>query len=244
MSDCNLRNLWCRFVLSEGIIPASLARNLKKDENQTQDVKLLAQILQNREMFSKPSYTELNELVSKAFQNDDELCNWLKKIEKIITVIINFADADENTISILNGAFMSFVKSCPLVSEQVKTSYLTVFNADSFSPPVKIVNKRDFISAIKQNAFVEYLKEKCNSMATVNSYKSAVNVTSKIIGKNIWLISDYVELQQLIDSLTIEQSNETQENKKLRLDFGKKNHHNALSGGLLKYKDYLLSVKK
>ena len=122
MTDGNLSNIWCKFVLTESIIPTAVARNLKKDDSLMQNTKLLAQILKERENFNDSQYEDIKEIVAKAFQSDEELCNWLEKIEDILTVIINFADADENKVYILNGAFISFIKSCPLVSNQVATA--------------------------------------------------------------------------------------------------------------------------
>ena len=100
MSD-NLSNLWCKFILSEGVMPASLSRIIKKNnENQT-NTKLLAQLLQKRESFSDPLYPELSEVAKRAFLNDDELNNWLVSMDGILDIIIAFSDSDKNTQDIL-----------------------------------------------------------------------------------------------------------------------------------------------
>lgn len=242
MTEGNLSNIWCRFVLAENIVPSVLARSIKRDESLLHNTKLLAQILKEREQFNDSQYPELKESAMNAFQNDDELCVWLKNIEKILTVIINFSDADEDTIYILNGAFVSFIKACPLVLEQIKTQYLEELRKNTYTPPLNILNKDDFVSSLRQDKFVKYLKKKYHSEGTINSYKSAVNVTSKILNKNLWTINDYKELQQIMDDLIGKNSVQSPKNQEIREEFCNKNHKNVLYYGLKQYEGYLLSI--
>lgn len=244
MTDGNLSNIWCKFVLTESIIPTAVARNLKKDDSLMQNTKLLAQILKERENFNDSQYEDIKEIVAKAFQSDEELCNWLEKIEDILTVIINFADADENKVYILNGAFISFIKSCPLVSNQVATAYLEDLKKNPFTPPLKVVSRDDFVSAVRQKHFIAYLEKKYPSKGTINSYKSAINVTSEILNKNLWLIENHEEFQKVMDYLTKDSPDATPKDQEIRLAFNNKNHHNTISCGLQQYKNYLLSIAK
>lgn len=244
MTDGNLSDIWCKFVLTESIIPAAVARNLKKDDSLMQNTKLLAQILKERENFNDSRYEDIKGIVAKAFQSDEELCDWLKNIEDVLTVIINFADADENKIYILNGAFISFIKSCPLVSGQIITSYLEDLKKNPFNSPLKVLSRDDFVSAERQKHFITYLEKKYPSKGTINSYKSAINVTSEILNKNLWLIENYEEFQKVMDYLTKDNPNSTPKDQEIRSAFNKKNHHNTISCGLKSYKDYLLSIAK
>ncbi len=235
MSD-NLSNLWCKFILSEGVMPASLSRIIKKNNENPTNTKLLAQLLQKRESFSDPLYPELSEVAKRAFLNDDELNNWLVSMDSILDIIIAFSDSDKNTQDILTGAFMSFIKSCPLVSESVKNSYTgqsTIFNA---TRPVfhKYSSKNYTKSAtnLKKDNFIEYLDKyapKHYSKSTARSYTTSVNLGINFVGKDLWEIDDPQELKNILDDLN------------MRDDFQKKNAdtHNGLGNGLWRYLEFL-----
>lgn len=234
MSD-NLSSLWCKFVLNEGIMPAPLARIIKSITN-SNNTKLLALLLQKRESFSDSHYHELTEMAKWAFLNDSELNNWLVSIDNILSTIIIFSDSDSNTKDILTGAFTSFIKSCPLVSENIKNSYTglsTVFNTTR--PDFHKYSSRNYTksaSTFKKDTFIEYLDKyapKHYSKSTARSYTTSVNLGINFVGRDLWEIDDPQELKKILDNLN------------LRDDFQKKNAdtHNSLSNGLWRYLEFL-----
>ena len=235
---------WCRFVLNEGIIPASLARFFKQNDANRVNAKLLAQILKARESFSNVLYPELTALTKRAFLSDEELCNWLASVDSILTIIISFAEGDNNTKDILDGAFTSFIKSCPLVSESVKESYIKVSIP---SAPV-VVQTRKYrrdcndnpLIAAKKKAFGEYLESHEFSSSTANSYRTSVNLGEDFVGKDLWEIDDPEEMNEILNKFVYGKSL-TEEDKALKKDFDDKNDntHNALSNGLKRYYEFL-----
>ena len=244
-----LADNWCRFVLNEGIIPASLARFFKQNDANRANAKLLAQILKARESFSDVLYPELTALTKRAFLSDEELCNWLASVDSILTIIVSFAEGDSNTKDILNGAFISFIKSCPLVSESVKDAYIKV--SVPSAPVVMQTRKyrRDSndnpLIAAKKKAFGEYLESNNYSPPTANSYRTSVNLGSDFLGadfagRNLWEIDDPAEMERIFNKLKNDEP-QTEEDKKLRQDYKKKDDdtHNALSNGLKRYLEFL-----
>ena len=231
-----LSSNWCRFVLNEGVMPASLARLIKHDETNLKNTKLLAQILQQRESFTNNEYIEITNIAKTAFLNDNELINWLISMDSILTIIITFADADNNTKDILNGALTSFIKSCPLVSEQVKNSYISLpFSSVSLNSPAQKYSSRNYSKSVldaKKEDFVEYLDKfapKHYSTSTASSYKTSVNLGLIYAGRNLWEIDNPQELKSILDELNT------------RDDFKEKNKNtnNSLSNGLWRYLEFL-----
>lgn len=232
----NSSNLWCKFVLDEGIMPASLARLIKRNGRLSSNPGLLAKLLKTRESFSDANYPELAELAKRAFLNDEELNAWLISMDSILDIIIAFSDSDANTQDILNGAFMSFIKSCPLVSEQIKEPYAHTSFISNPAPQIfhKYSSKNYNKSAtnIKKDDFIKYLDKyapKHYSKSTARSYTTSVNLGTVFAGRDLWEIDDPQELKQILDGLN------------RRNDFQTKNTdtHNSLGNGLWRYLEFL-----
>ena len=166
------------------------------------------------------------------------------RLFSILTIIISFAEGDNNTKDILDGAFTSFIKSCPLVSESVKESYIKVSIP---SAPV-VVQTRKYrrdcndnpLIAAKKKAFGEYLESHEFSSSTANSYRTSVNLGEDFVGKDLWEIDDPEEMNEILNKFVYGKSL-TEEDKALKKDFDDKNDntHNALSNGLKRYLEFL-----
>ena len=229
-----LADNWCRFVLNEGIMPASLARYFKQSDATYANAKLLAQLLKTRENFHDSFYPEITELTKRAFLNDEELNNWLVSVDSILTIIITFANGDNNTQDVLNGAFTSFIKSCPLVAEGIKANYLTEkvqVKPTTNNPKIRYRNNS---SSVRINEFIAYLVRVPYSTNTINSYCTSINISAELASKheltsNLWDIEDAAEMQSIFDKL------------KSLADYRDRNikTHNCLSSALQQYIKFL-----
>lgn len=237
MKNSGLSASWCRFVLNEGIIPSMIVRQIKNDDKNRQDAKLLASVLIKRENFNDTLHPEIVSMARTSFRNDPELTDWLSKTDSLLSVIINFADSQNNDQiymgDLLDGAYSSFIKSCPLVSEEIKNEYLhpgeqvrvmtrTRAKNSSYIRKDDHPKKREFIAYLRDNGFSEN---------TCNSYKSAINTVSSFFNTNLWEIDDAATMQKMYDEYTgdpefIERDNYV---------------HKALSNGL---KQYIKSLKE
>ena len=231
MKNNGLRASWCRFVLNEGIIPSMIARRIKNNDKDKQDTKLLASVLIKRENFNDALHPEIASMARASFHNDPELIAWLSKTDSLLSVIINFADLQNNDQiymgDLLDGAYSSFIKSCPLVSEEIKNEYLhpdeqirvmTRTRAKNSS-----YNRKD--DHPKKQEFMAYLLDNGYSQNTCNSYKSSINTVSSFFNTNLWEIDDAAIMQKMF--------NEYAGNP----EFIKRDYdvHKALSNGLRRY---------
>lgn len=236
MKNNGLSASWCRFVLNEGILPSMIARQIKNNDKDKQDTKLLASILIKRENFNDTLHSEIVSMARTSFRNDPELTAWLSKTDSLLSVIINFADSQNNDQiymgDLLDGAYSSFIKSCPLVSEEIKNEYLhpgeqirviTRTRAKNSS----YIRKDDHP---KKQEFMAYLLDNGYSQNTCNSYKSSINTASSMFFNiNLWEIDDATTMQKMYDEYTgdpefIERDNYV---------------HKALSNGLKQYIEFL-----
>lgn len=242
MFGYNLCPLWQKFVLNEGIMPAPLVRLIKGNEQNMQDTNLLASVLKMRENYANPEHPDIEDLSKTAFLNDEPLYTWLASVDNILNILIDFSKVKQNADDILNGACTSFIKSCPLVNQQIKDSYLNA--PGTMIPPedkgIKLVNKEDFITGLKKTFYEKYLKNKY-STATVNSYKSAINLGCKIFKKNLWVINNPTTIQNLITKASSKDPAPTTEEEELRKLFRQKNSdtHNALYNAMKNYQKFL-----
>ena len=239
-----LADNWCRFVLNEGIMPASLVRFFKQSDTTRANTKLLAQILKTRENFSDSLYPELTALAKRSFLSDEELNNWLSSMDSILTIIITFADGDNNTQDILNGALTSFIKSCPLVADDIKNPYMnTPIPSTTVTRQARTYRRANYDNptlAAKKDAFINYLMNKGYSAPTCNSYKTSVNLGKDYAEKDLWEIENPKEIKDILYKL-MDGVPTTEEERKLRKAFEGKNldTHNALSNGLKRYYEFL-----
>lgn len=235
MKNNGLSASWCRFVLNEGIIPSMIARQIKNNDKNKQDTKLLASILVKRENFNDTLHSEIVSMARTSFRNDPELTAWLSKTDSLLSVIINFADSQNDGQlymgDLLDGAYSSFIKSCPLVSEEIKNEYLhpdkqirviTRTRAKNSS----YIRKDDHP---KKQEFMAYLLDNGYSQNTCNSYKSSINTASSFFNTNLWKIDDAAIMQKMFNEYAgnpefIERDNYV---------------HKALSNGLKQYIKYL-----
>lgn len=230
-----INEIWNNFVLNEGIMPTSIARKIKNDASLAQNSSLIASVLKKREIFNDPAYPEIMSLCRTAFQNDRELTTWLYETDDVLSIILNFHGKPEME-DLLQGAYSSFIKSCPLVSDDIKSRYL--FPKTSMSD---ILNTRDYSSRKKNlnpkiEHFKAYLEKKLLlSFSTINSYKNAVgNLGSKLFGKDLWSIDGALEVQNLFAKYQ-----NTKEFKKLE-----ENTHKGFSNGLKRYIEFLEQYDK
>lgn len=237
MVNIVLSDSWCQFVLNEGIMPSAIARRIKHDENDRQNPKFIASILLQRKNFSDTTHSEIASLARTSFLNDPELTNWLAKTDTLLNVIIQFSDQQGvnqvNATDLLNGAYTSFIKSCPLVAEETKNKYqkTTEKNTTRVSQKRSLFFRRE--NDAKKQAFTDYLIKKMYRLNTCNAYKSAVsNWGSTILKTNLWDIDDPLEMKRKFDEYC-----ETPE-------FIDKDYstHKTLSNGLLKYIEFLKDV--
>jgi len=238
-----LNNSWRKFVLNEGIMPAPLVRLIKNDDEIFNNAKLLAQILKMRESFNDTAHPELSELAQKTFLNDEEINNWLASMDSILDIIINFADGDSATNDVLKGAFISFIKSCPLVSEKNKNTYIETPAIHLSSSSYRKKSGNQTPAQAKRDSFMEYLDihaPKHYSGGTRFCYKTAVNLTSGLIKKDLWDIDDPQEMQEVLNRLIYNEA-QTPEEKELQQKFEDKDKatKRSVSCGLQRYYEFL-----
>ena len=237
MKNSGLGASWCRFVLNEGIIPSMIVRQIKNNDKDRQDAKLLASILIKRENFNDTLHSEIVSMARTSFRDDPELTAWLSKTDSLLSVIINFADSQNNDQiymgDLLDGAYSSFIKSCPLVSEEIKNEYL--HQGEQFRvmarPRAKNSSYTRKDDHPKKREFIGYLRDNGYSENTCNSYKSAINTVSSFFDTNLWEIDDAAIMQKMYDEYVgdpkfIDRDNDV---------------HKALSNGL---KQYIKSLKE
>ncbi len=241
MENIGLSATWCRFVLNEGILPAMIARQIKNNDKNRQNIKLIASVLQKRENFKDVSYSEIVSMARTCFHNDPELTAWLSKIDSLLSVIIKFTDMQTDTkfctSDLLDGAYVSFIKSCPLVSEDIKKEYLNTNEPGWVMTHIRAKNssyirkdehpqKQEFmiyLRSLKDGDRDKYTKNTCNS------YKSAINLASKLFEENLWEINDATEVKKRLDKHINTQNF-------IKADDGT---HKSLSNGLRRYIEFL-----
>lgn len=242
MKNSGLSASWCRFVLNEGILPSMIARQIKNDDKDRQDAKLLASILIKRENFNDTLHFEIVSMARTSFRNDPELTAWLSKTDSLLSVIINFADSQNNDQiymgDLLDGAYSSFIKSCPLVSEEIKNEYLhpgeqVRVMARTRAKNSSYIRKDDHP---KKQEFMAYLLDNGYSQNTCNSYKSAINTASSMFFNNseLWNVDDATAVQKMLD----EHSHDPE-----FIDKDRKTNK-ALSNGLRRYIEFLKEREK
>lgn len=235
MKNSGLGASWCRFVLNEGILPSMIARQIKNNDKKKQDTKLLASVLIKRENFNDALHPEIASMARTSFRNDPELIAWLSKTDSLLNVIINFADSQNDAQiymgDLLDGAYSSFIKSCPLVSEEIKNEYLHL------DEPVQVITRARAKNSSyvrkddhpKKREFIVYLLDNEYSENTCNSYKSAINTASTMFNANLWEIDDAATVQKMF--------NEYAGNPEFIEKDGRTNK--ALSNGLRRYIEFL-----
>ena len=235
MKNNGLSASWCRFVLNEGILPSMIARQIKNNDKDKQDTKLLASVLIKRENFNDALHPEIASMARASFRNDPELIAWLSKTDSLLSVIINFADLQRDgqiyMEDLLDGAYSSFIKSCPLVSEEIKNEYLHL------DEPVQVITRARARNSSyarkddhpKKREFVTYLRDNEYSENTCNSYKSAINTVSSFFDTNLWEIDDAATMQKMFN----EYAGNPEFTEK------DKDVHKALSNGLKQYIEFL-----
>lgn len=233
---------WCRFVLNEGILPSMIARQIKNNDKDKQDTKLLASVLIKRENFNDALHPEIASMARASFHNDPELIAWLSKTDSLLSVIINFADLQSDgqiyMEDLLDGAYSSFIKSCPLVSEEIKNEYLHPGEqirvmARTRAKNSSYIRKDDHP---KKQEFMAYLLDNGYSQNTCNSYKSAINTASSMFFNNseLWNVDDATAVQKMLD----EHSHDPE-----FIDKDRKTNK-ALSNGLRRYIEFLKEREK
>ena len=235
MKNNGLSASWCRFVLNEGILPSMIARQIKNNDKDKQDTKLLASVLIKRENFNDALHPEIASMARASFRNDPELIAWLSKTDSLLSVIINFADSQSDgqiyMEDLLDGAYSSFIKSCPLVSEEIKNEYLHSDEQVWVMPRARARNssyaRKD--DHPKKREFVVYLRDNEYSENTCNSYKSAINTVSSFFDTNLWEIDDAATMQKMFNEY-VGNPRFTEKDKDV---------HKALSNGLKQYIEFL-----
>lgn len=197
-----LDKAWCNFVLNEGVMPASIVRRIKNDSDISQDNCLLASILNKRDTFSDAGHPDLVTLTKTAFNNDQELTSWLAEMDNLLNIIVSFSN-QKSMKDLLDGAYSSFIKACPWISNDIKNKYLQAKEPTSYSEIARAKNDLETLvykktmSNPKIRDFMIFL-QKSYSPNTCNSYKTAVgNWGSDILGKDLWKIDDPDEMQDL-----------------------------------------------
>lgn len=184
---------WCNFVLNEGVMPSVLARKLKDFPADNNDLCIvIADILNNREIANVDSlFIPDKEIIKSAFMADPELMNWLETMRELLDIIKTYANKDKIFSNIADEACLSFIKACPLLSDDRKQLYLDS-KPNSFS--YSLTNPD-----IKQT-FREYLEKNQYSYNTINSYISGINKVGKLsnIQRNLWEIRDADEMRHLV----------------------------------------------
>lgn len=187
---------WCDFVLTEGLMPSLLVRNLHANQFHNADLcAYIANILNSRgNSDNTESHILLNnETIKCSFKADPELSNWLAGMNGILEIIKNYANKDKMFANIVDEACLSFIKACSLVAEDRKQLY----TSETIKPePLSLFPT---FSDIKQT-FKEYLEKNQYSPNTINSYISGINKVGKLanIQRNLWEINDAAEMRHLI----------------------------------------------
>ncbi len=222
-----IQKKWCDFILNEGIMPTVLIRDFKNCQiNPNNLCSLIANVLYFKEQVNLDFLNDKN-IIKAAFLADPDLTNWLNSVSDLLYTIYTFASKESAFTNILNEACLSFIKLCPLVSDDRKQLYLA--NKSSLIP---------FHNAISdpKSDFKNYLIECGYSFNSANSYISAINKISKLtnIERNLWDISDADEMKRFLLDLEANTANLYDEYKLQNIKSGK-----ILSNALKRYIEFL-----
>ncbi len=236
-----LKNIWCDFVLNEGLMPAPIVRIIKNNASENtrsdDDYLNIAEILYLREGYNKREtaiQAAISQIAPSAFVGDFELNVWLEKMSNILKMIcMGFSAIGEGVDmeDMVIGAMSSFIKSCPLVNDNNKSKYVNLLNPKSrFAVSSPRVSGSLYSKKGRKDAFESYLIEQEYKPATVNVYKSAINIIGDMCGCNLWDCENVEDLEVIYQD-------------KIQPDFKKfdeedRRRNRALSNGWKRYLEF------
>lgn len=244
-------DVWCNFVLSEGIMPAPIVRKLKNPtdngELREKDYRKIAAILMENRRFRSAEDADIARLAATAFGADAEIVDWLEKTKSLLAIIKDYAPAQENSMidmsDIAHGAMSSFVKSCPYATAECRQNYVQQISGPR--QPLATQGLRIGYGPTQESvkdAFVEYLRQRGYGDTTAASYKSSINTIGKLCeeagielagGKGIWAVQNPSEIAKVQNILR----NDYNFSKKV------KSGHTMLSNGLNRFYEFLRDTK-
>ena len=198
-----MKEQWCRFILSEGLMPTVIARKLKNERNDNHLCSVIADILVNRGGVDQNNLPfQLDpEVITVSFNSDTDLINWLNEVVTVnrLNLIKMYSD-DEDFASDVKAACRALISSCSLVSEEAKEKYLN--SPNSVDNSRQIFRSADIINH-KKDEFEKYLSRIGRSNNTQKSYISHINSAGKLIGieHNLWAIEDACQIDEIISRL-------------------------------------------
>lgn len=143
-------NLWCDFVLHEGLMPAEIVDLLENKPVFTStgiqyrhyDYRLIAHILRYNRLFNplnpSPWNQDIKELAGDAFAGFDQTkLRWLRQISGLLEILNKRGNDTAHTqiscSNSLGGAVRDFIENCPdsFVPQEVREKYLQKLSAGS-----------------------------------------------------------------------------------------------------------------
>ncbi len=195
--------IWSDFVVNEGILPAPIIRKLGNFDNSPT---LIAKILIERENFKTKS-SELEDIqnaAQTAFLGDTEMVDWLKEVTPLLQILeidYNNIGHNLNLIDAVNGACLSFIKSCYLLPDKVLNNYINqIETKESKATTAPFDYAKE---AAQKEKYSEFLAAKGYSANTINSYRSAINNIGALpsVSTNIWAIQTSLDINDLVSEL-------------------------------------------
>ncbi|MBQ8630950.1 MAG: hypothetical protein IJ479_04435 [Alphaproteobacteria bacterium] len=231
MNIYNIANIWCEFVVNEGIMPQEISRQLK-DTDCDKDYRRIAKIL-----YYNKNYSAGAQDYATLFK-DEKVLDWLTKwtkrdtsknkefnnysIKNINGLIESLGNMTCHGSSIVNEALAAimvcFIQLCPdnIVAPEIRKEYLkrleTEMNRkDLAAAPVnskkdisslRSARQNDKPAAERKKAYKEFLRQIGHTPNVANSYASGINTTvNEYAGANLWEISDVEQIDKIMEEL-------------------------------------------
>lgn len=258
MNIYNIANIWCEFVVNEGIMPQEISRHLKKN-NSDKDYRRIAKILYYNKNYS--AGVQDYAILFKDEKVLDWLTKWTKRdtsknkefnnysIKNINGLIADLGNLSCHGSSIVNEALAAimvcFIQLCPdnIVAPEIRKEYLkrleTEMNRkDLAAVPVNSKKGISSLRSVRQNnkpaaerkkAYKEFLRQIGLASSTTDSYASGINTTvNEYAGVNLWEISDVEQINKIMEEL---KSNSAYQEANY-------NKNGSPAAALVKYREY------
>lgn len=226
------KKAFCDFVLNEGIMPSVLTRIIRSNIMISDDSEYIAQILEKRCDFN-PTNPHLTDETKKSIQDylnknvfemDEALMDWLKKVSLLLQLIMQ--PEIYPGIAIPNAqkdwAISTLIKSCPLVSENIKDEYLsdceqkdkrdaakerhnmllTPEQKESMLQRDLKIKEQFGEHFFKRTRFISFVvSHDRKTKVTAMAYRSALNTIENKYNINVWAMNTPNEVDEAIEKL-------------------------------------------
>ncbi len=206
----NCQEIFLRFLTENGLLPAQIIRFFYSYSEKKPDIRFIANMLYSQDEFgtSVPDVPKdlLEILSNKPFAADSALSNWLKDASKILEILKTEEIYDNITIpeEQKKWALIAFIKSCPLVGQKTKESYIAQIekaSANNLNNKIYSIDKQE-----NRDKFKAYMMHKNFKPTTITLYTSAINQISRKYCENLWTVTDAASLDNILQNLYNTQS--------------------------------------